>query len=280
MNDRMIGCENTMEGFGLSGITQIDISPGVKTRTTNIYHVTYSPEAHQMVLFFWGCNLSCRGCYRQKSIYSLMLKEYIDLANEEPKELASPPEKFLEFDEVIRLFEGRDIKHVVMEGAEAALDPLYPEIARTLHEKYGTHNILLTNALQLPDDLSHTDSVEIALKSIDDALHIAYTGKSNKKILENFKKLHASGMKLIVESIYIPGLVDIEETERMAEFVAGVDRTIPYIVLPYIKTGNNPWRRPTPEDMEKVAAAARKYLDNVFCVQGDEKPIYETIRLF
>ncbi|MDV2989637.1 MAG: radical SAM protein [Dehalogenimonas sp.] len=280
MNDKLIGCENTMAGFGLPGVTQIDKSVGVTPRTTNIYHVTYSPEAHQMVLFFWGCNLACRGCYRQKNIYSLMLKEYIGAANEEPGDITASPTKFLEFDEVIKLFEGREIKHVVMEGAEAALDPLYPEIARTLHEKFGTHNILLTNALQLPGDLSHTDSVEIALKSIDDDLHIAYTGKSNKKILENFKKLHASGMKLIVESVYIPGLVGIEETEQMAEFVAGVDRTIPYIVLPYIRTGCNPWRRPTPADMEKVAAAARKYLDNVFCVQGDEQPIYETIKLF
>ncbi len=272
--------KNLADSFGLAGITQFDTSSSATSRTTNIYHATYTPGANEIVLFFWGCNLACRWCYRQKNIYSLMLEEYINVPNEEPKNWASPPEKFLEFDQVMQLFEGREIKHVVMEGAEAALDPLYPEIASELHRRFGTQNILLTNALQLPDDLSHTNSVEIAFKAIDDNLHISYTGKSNKLILENFIKLHESGMKLIVESVFVPGLVDMDETERIAEFVASVDRTIPYIVLPHIRTLGNFWQRPTPDDMEKVAAVARKHLDKVFCVHGDEKPIYETVRLF
>ncbi|MEN8614863.1 radical SAM protein [Dehalogenimonas sp. THU2] len=271
--------KNLAESFGLAGLTQFDTSPGVTPRTTNVYHVTYTPGAKEIVLFFWGCNLACRWCYRQKNIHSLMLEEYINVPNEEPVNWASPPTKFLTFDEVMALFEGREVKHVVMEGAEAALDPLYPEIARELHRRYGTHNILLTNALQLPDDLSHTDSIEISLKAMDDDLHIAHTGKSNKVILENFKKLHESGMKLIVESVFVPGLVDIEETERMAEFIASIDRTIPFIILPHIRTLGNSWQRPTPEDMEKVGVVARKHLDKVFCVRGDEKPIYETIKL-
>ncbi|TFG45937.1 MAG: radical SAM protein [Dehalococcoidia bacterium] len=280
MQGKETNSNTLMGGFGLPGVARFDTSTGTTDRTTTIYHVTYSPEPKEMVLFFWGCNLACRWCYRQKNIYSLMLEEFIDVPNEEPTGLADTPKKFLEFDEVLQLFEGRDVKYVVMEGLEASLDPLYPELARTLHEKYGTHNILLTNALQLPEDLSHTDAVEIALKAIDDELHIAYTGKSNKKILGNCKKLHESGMKLIIESVFVPDLVDMEETERIAEFIASMDRTIPYIVLPYIKTWGNPWRRPTPEDMEKVEAVARKHLDKVFCVKGDEKPIYETLKLF
>ena len=269
-----------MDGFGLSGIGRFDRSPGSTERTTNIYHVTYSPEPKEMVLFFWGCNLACKWCYRQKNIYSLMLEEYMDVPNEEPTALAVPPERFLEFDEVLSLFEGREVKYVVMEGLEAPLDPLYPELARVLHEKYATHNVLLTNALQLPEDLSHTDAVEIALKAIDDDIHKTYTGKSNRAIMENFRKLHDSGMKLIVESVFVPGLVDIEETERIAEFIADIDKTIPYIILPYIKTFGNTWARPTPEEMEKVGDVARKHLDKVFCVRGDEKPIYETLKLF
>lgn len=246
---------------------------------TNIYHVTYSPEVKEIVLFFWGCNLDCRGCYRRKNIHSLMLEEYINVPNEEPTGLAEQPQKFLSFEEVMDLFEGRDVHSVVMEGAEPALDPLFLKIVRALHERFGTHNILLTNALELPEDLTHIDAVEVSFKAIDEDLHYHYTGKSNRQILANFRNLHDSGMKLIVESVFIPAYVDLEETERIAEFVASVDPGIPYFILPYIRTSGNPWRRPTAEEMEEAAAVIRKHLTNVRCIHGDEKPIFKTIRL-
>lgn len=249
------------------------------SKLTNIYHITYAKEPKLAVLFFWGCNFSCRGCYRKKNIYNVMLKETLGVSKEEPNGIARPPERFLEFEEVIQILETLDIKCVLMEGVEPSLDPQYSQLTETLHKKFGTYNILLTNTYQLPV-LKHTDEVEVSIKAITDSLHRHYTGKSNRKVLQNFVKLYESGMKLIVESVVIPDYIDADETERIAKFIASVDKSIPYIILPYIKAGDNHWRRPTPEEMDQAASAARKHLSNVTCVHGDEELLYETLKIF
>ena len=95
---------------------------------TNVYHITYALEPKEVVLFFWGCNMNCRGYYRKKNIYSLMLKENIGVRNDEPNGFARPPERFLDFEEVMQIFETLEVKYVVMESVEPSLNPLYPQL--------------------------------------------------------------------------------------------------------------------------------------------------------
>ena len=64
-----------------------------------------------------------------------------------------------------------------------------------LHERYGSRNVLLTNAYELPD-LSHVDEIEIGLKAITDSVHRNYTGVSSVPVLNNIKKLHRAGKKI------------------------------------------------------------------------------------
>ena len=253
-------------------------SGDVRSQLNNIYHITYAPETKEVDLFFWGCNFECRGCYRKKNIYSLMLEENLGVPNEEPGEYARPPERFLSIGEVMRALENLEVKHVLAEGFEPSIDPLYPKLVEAFHRKFGTYNTLLTNAYQLPV-LEHTDAVVVSIKCINDSLHLHYTGKSNKRVFENFRRLYQSGMKLVVESVYIPDYIDIDETERIARFIAGVDKNIPYIILPYIKANGNDWRRPVPEEMERAASIAKRHLNNVRCFLGDEKVLYNTNRI-
>ena len=119
-----------------------------------------------------------------------------------------------------------------------------------------------------------------SLKAHTDTLHRQYTGKSNKKALENFIKLCQSGTKLRTESIFIPEYIDYAETENIARFIAAVDKNIPHRIDAYIPIGDNPWRRPTPQEIEKAASLARKYLLNVSCLTGNEDLKYEVSRIF
>lgn len=57
---------------------------------------------------------------------------------------------------------------VILEGQEASLDPSFSLITETLHERFNTQNILLTNGLNMPD-LSHVDKVAVGLKCFDEA---------------------------------------------------------------------------------------------------------------
>ncbi len=246
---------------------------------TRVYHIYYTPETREVSLMFWRCNISCRGCYCKRRIYSPMLKDFLGANILGDTGVAKPPERFLTFDEVFHYLDKIPIQRVLLEGQEASLDPLYAKITETLHKKYNSQNILLSNCYKLPD-LTNTNKVVLGFKSITDSLHKEYTGVSNERILKNCIKLYQSGMNLLVESVVIPGYIDIEETENIARFIAGVDKKIPYVLLPYFQAGNNPWRRPTPAEMEEAANIAKKHLPNVYFFRGDEEMKYETISIF
>jgi len=244
----------------------------------NVYHITYAPAVKTVHLHFWGCNLSCRGCLRLKEIYDSHLEEARDVLFDRERKAAETPQGFLGLEEVIEVLEGLEVRTVIFMGAEPTIDPELPELTRVLHKEFGSHNILLTNGLILAD-LEHIDEVVLSIKAVTDSLHRHYTGKSNKKALENFVQYYQSGVKLRSESVFIPQYIDYPEIERIASFIAQVDKGIPYRIDAYIPTGDNPWRRPTSEEMEKAVGIARKHLDNVSCLTGNEKLKFEVLRV-
>ncbi|APV43684.1 Pyruvate-formate lyase-activating enzyme [Dehalogenimonas formicexedens] len=246
---------------------------------TRIYHIAYTPELKEICLFFWGCNIECRGCYCKRRIYSPMLPDFLGKHIEEPAGLAPAPEKFLTMDELVSILDKYDFTSVVLEGQEAGLDPEFANITRMLHERYHTRNLLLSNGLQLPD-LTDVDRVEIGIKAVSDHLNIFYAGVSNKTVLENLEKLVAAGKDTFVESVFIPGLIDINEIERIARYIAGVKKDMLFVILPYFKSGDNPWRRPTVEEMERVGETAKKHLDKVFFFRGNEELKFKVFSAF
>lgn len=232
-------------------------------RDMNIYHITYAPAIKMASLYFWGCNFSCRGCIRKKE-----LRGY----------LPTPRSCLLNLEEVIDNLRIPEIEKVVFMGGEPTIDPMLPELARSLHEELSAYNILLTNGFLLPS-IENVDEICLSIKAYTDALHKDFTGKSNENVLENFVDLHQSGIRLRSESILIPNYIDCEEIERIARFIASVDPSIPYRIDSYIHVPCNPWRPPTKEEVDKVVSVAKKYLRNVSCLKGDESLKYEVVRI-
>lgn len=246
---------------------------------TNIYHITYTPELKEASLYFWGCNFECKGCLCQKIPYDPSLKENLVAHLEDPKGIAKAPERFLDFEEVMQILGELEIKKVMMMGMEAILDPQYTNLTKAFHEKFGSYNIVCSNLYEMPP-LEHTDKVEVGIKAVTDSLNQDYTGKSNDRVKENFIKLCQSNVDLVVESVLIPDYIDAGEIERIAEFVASVEKDIFFVLLPYFKSGNNPWRRPTKNEIDEAGNLARKHLKNVYCVYGDEELKYEVVRIY
>ena len=245
----------------------------------NIYHITYAPTVKTAHLHFWNCNLSCRACLLKKEIYDYHLAETRDAIFNGTKKSPQIPERFLDLEEVIQIVGKLEVSRVVFMGAEPVIDPRLPQLAEALHKKFKSHNILLTNGFKLID-LEHLDEVVFSIKAVTDSLHRDYTGKSNKEALENFIKLYQSGIKLRAESVFIPEYIDYSETENIAKFIAEVDKSIPYRIDAYIPIGDNPWRRPAPQEIEKAASIAQKYLLNVSCLTGNEDLKFEVVRVF
>lgn len=244
-----------------------------------IYHITYALEAKILYLHFWGCNFMCRGCVRRKEIYDTHLREIRDTLFEERKKPMEKPMRFLDFGEVKDIIKEKELSQVIFMGMEPTLDPELPSLAEFLHKEFHSHNILLTNGLRLIR-MENIDEIVVSIKAYQDDVHRNYTGVSNRKVLENFGRLYHSGIKLRAESVLIPEYIDYFEIERIAEFIAGMDKGIPYRIDAYIPCGDNPWRRPTSEEMKKAVGIARKYLLNVSCLTGDETVKYKLIRIF
>lgn len=244
----------------------------------NIYHITYGWQVGIVHLHFWGCNLNCRACLLKKELYDCHLRETKDNIFRPSPRTPPAPDRFLGHDEVMGVLSRLQVKQVIFMGAEPTTDPELPRLARILHEKFGSHNVLLTNGFLFPD-LKDIDEVVFSLKAHTDELHRHYTGKSNERALENFLKYHQSGIGLRSESVFIPDYIDCPEIERISRFIASVDRSIPYRIDGYIPIADNPWRRPTPAEMEKAVSTARRHLNTVSCLTGNESLKFEVTRM-
>ena len=245
----------------------------------NVHHIAYAPAAGTVHLHFWGCNLNCRACLLKKEIYDCHMAETRDGIFNGTKQKPQPPKRLLELQEVMQILGKLEVRKVFFMGAEPATDPKLPRLAEALHQEFKSHNILLTNGFKLTN-LEHIDEVVFSIKAVTDSLHRHYTGKSNKKTLVNFVSLYHSGVKLRAESVLIPEYIDYPEIENIARFISTVDQSIPYRIDAYIPTGANPWRRPTPQEMEKAVGSARKCLATVSCLTGNENLKFDVLRIF
>ena len=263
----------------------LKISRNGAGQSTRIYHVAYAPDIRKAYFFFWGCNLSCRGCLCKKEINCLALEENLDAVFRDP--LLRPPQspgQFLALKGLVQLLDGIALDEVAFEGQEATVDPSLPDICRWLKER-KCRVVLHTNGVRLAD-VSHIDDVIVSLKAVTPALYQEYTSLSNQFVLGNFNYYYQAGVNLKAESVFIPGYIGLDEIERIASFIAGVDRKIPYRIDAYFESGDNPWRPPSAEELKEAVGVARRHLDNVYSTQQTKRDLkkedlsYQVQRLY
>ncbi len=103
------------------------------------------------------------------------------------------------------------------------------ETAATQHPK------LMDQAVQL--SLETGGTVKFDLKAFDEGLHLALTGASNRRTLDNFVRAAARfaerpELPLVVAStLLVPGYVTPDEVGRIAHFIADINPHIPYALL-------------------------------------------------
>lgn len=224
--------------------------------------------------------MRCRGCLCQEEIYDCHLKDN----NKGPLfgktiKPVKRPDRFLDYDEVVEMIRTLDFRKVIFMGMEPTLDPELPGLAEVLCEEFHAWNILLTNGLKLIS-LDHMDEIVLSLKAWEEELHRDYTGVSSGEIKRNFLRIYSMGKRLRAESVLIPEYIDEPEIERISRFIAGIDRRIPYRIDAYFPAGKNPWRRATPEDVERGVKIARRFLADVSCIRGDEELRFEVVRIY
>lgn len=147
---------------------------------------------------------------------------------------------------------------VTFSGGEALS---YPEILKEiipLCKKEGIGTAIET-ALYLYDEeiLSSVDLVMADFKIWDDAAHKKYTGVSNERIKENFRRLDALGVPFIVRTPLIPEITDsIENITSIRNFVKDFKNIIKYELLDYNPLGNSK-AEALGKDTPKIKAQAK-----------------------
>ena len=182
---------------------------------------------HNLAVFYSSCTLDCLFCqnwhFRKVSPMSQDGTSAAQLAD------TANPRTFC-----VCFFGGDPASQML--HALAAAHKLVKKGVVICWETAGTSNPkLLERAVDL--SLATGGCIKFDLKAHDEALHIALTGASNQRTLENFRRAarrfgeRPDPPLVIASTLLVPGYVDPPEVDRIARFIASINPSIPYALL-------------------------------------------------
>ncbi len=161
---------------------------------------------------------------------------------------------------------------VTLSGGEVMMQRKFAAKLLEAFKNEGIHTAIDSNMSAnwslFEEVLPFTDLVMADIKSMDDAAHTQAVGVSNKKVLENIKRVAEHGIPLIVRTPIIPGFNDTKENVRAAaEFLKPLDSLLYYELLAYHPLGESKAKKiglvdrkkiriPTKEEMNELAEEA------------------------
>jgi pyruvate formate lyase activating enzyme len=99
------------------------------------------------------------------------------------------------------------------------------------------HPNLLNSALRYAFETG--GCIKFDLKAWDENLHIALTGISNRRTLENFRRVgerfdaRPTNPLVVASTLLVPGFVEADEVGQIATFIASIHPDIPYALLAF-----------------------------------------------
>ena len=230
--------------------------------------VTYCKQYRRANVHTVGCNFKCKGCPYE--------------SNKEPMH------QELGIEQVTNALKSLNVKWVHFVGGEPTLCQNIGSIATFCHEELSVKTKIGHSMgwNMPPDDI---DAMHITIKAYSDKIHREYTGVSNSRVLDHFKRIYDQGITVTTNTVFIPDLIDVHEVGKIARFIAEVDPQIPFHIIGYMPVQGMPWRSPEHEEMEDVKQTAENYLEEVTtsCFQSlneyhrkvKENPVYQSVRV-
>jgi len=215
------------------------------------YKITYNSKHDFATVHNYGCTFRCPICS-----YKIMSG-----AGGTPGLIYPRPERYLTDDEVKDALRSVSPSSVRFMGGEPTVAKALPEMLRFVKNELKAGTMLgHTNGSDL--SLKYLDAANVGLKAWDRNVHKFITGIDKERIYDNFEKAAENGMKLAANLIYVPGLVDLDQVEAVAEYLSSFN-DIPFHIMGYIPVPGQPYRRPTSEEMEEARRIAEKYVKDV-----------------
>ena len=239
-------------------MTETKIKTKMNQEHRNIPFITLSELKPRVWITLSDCNFRCRGCFslaREPIGKPMTVEQLINLVKKSSCDY----------------YGDTPLEEAVITGGEPTLNKHYlVDLVSQLKEFIGGV-VLDTNGYFL-DDTYLDELIEVGLtevmfdlKAWNEKLHEWYTGYSNKRILANIRNAYGK-VKLVVNTVYIPGIVDDSEIESIARFLSEIDKKgeIDYRInryntnLSHEKISRNPY----PEEIERAYSIVAKYMKN------------------
>lgn len=216
------------------------------------FKITYNEKYRFATLHNFGCTFHCRICsYKLRS------------GAEGTPGLSSPrPEKYLTVPEMRQTLQSVSVDKVYCMGGEPTVSRELPEMLDFARNTLGVKTYLgHTNGSRLP--LPNLNGANVGIKAWDEKVHLEYTGQPKRLVFDNFAAAVDAGLEMKANVVFVPGLVDIDQVEAIAAWLASINPQIPFHIMGYIPVPGQPYQRPTDEQMAAAIAACRKHLPAV-----------------
>ena len=210
----------------------------------------------RVVAWLTGCQFRCVYCHNPDTW---------KLTNGTPVRLSRAVEVVSQYKTSLRSMKGG----LTVSGGEPLmqhrfLSKLFPAV-----HKLGIHTTLETNGYLgerlSDDDLASIDLVMLGLKAIEPGLHKRLTGVENKTVHDFARRLAVRKHPVWIRFVVVPGWTDnMEEVDRMADFVAGLGNVQRVDVLPFHQMGRFKWDKLGMEyQLHEAAPPSRETVDKV-----------------
>ena len=209
-----------------------------------------------LAVFYGSCNFNCLFCqnysYREMSIKKMPRMEVGDL------------EKALEME---------DVKCVCFFGGDPSCNPIHSILVGRKALELGKKVCFETNGYFKRPFLKTVLNLvkesegyfKVDFKAWNEALYKALSFSSPEPVKRCIEMAFNEKVKLVVSTLIIPGYVEEEEVEKIAEFLSSLDPSIPYILLAFHPSFLMSDLPPTSRElMERCVEVAKDKLDRVF----------------
>jgi pyruvate formate lyase activating enzyme len=189
-----------------------------------LYH--FLPGTRTFSIGSFGCNLRCGWCQNYEISQKTKGKDKEEVEDEgydlSPKQVVEQAIK-------------TECKSISYTYNEPAIFSEYVYDCAEIAHKKGLKNVLVTNGYFSKESFDFLmiekliDAVNIDLKSFSDATYKKYCGARLKPVLDNIKMFYDAVVHIEITTLIIPGVNDSEkELEKIAEFIAKIDKNIPW----------------------------------------------------
>ncbi len=216
-----------------------------------LYH--FLPKTKAYSIGTVGCNFKCGFCqnYEISQLRKIVGKEIT-------------PEQIVERAIATRC------KSIAYTYNEPTIFAEFVKDTAVLAKKKGIKNILVTNGYMTKECLEFfgkdIDAMNIDLKSFNEEFYNKICKAKLKPVLETIKLAHEKGIHIEITTLIVPNENDsIEELEKIAKFISGIDKNIPWHISRFFPMYQMNDREETSLDiLKKAETIGKKYLNHVY----------------